>query len=138
MAENPTISTLCRIPNYVAQICTKTQFLIIGTRRTMSNGRNVGIIIPNGKFRSAHRKPLREVRKKGKVSVNFAKKIKPKSCSNLNIKLRTDQPYCPLIRLLLLIVRPMEPHLRMTFLWALKVHTTSVAHFLAGKQETVY
>ena len=27
MAENPTISTLCRIPNYVALVCTKTQFL---------------------------------------------------------------------------------------------------------------
>ena len=95
---------------------TNTQFLILGTRHMMSNGRNVGIIIPNGKFRLAHHKPLRGVRRKGKVSVNFVKKIKPKICSNLNIKLRTDQPYCPLIRSLLLIVRPMEPHLRMTFL----------------------
>ena len=107
-----------------------TQFSTLGTRRTMSNGRNVGIIIPNGKFRSARRKPLLGVRKNGKVSVNFAKKIRPKSCSNRTIKLRTDQPYCPLIRLLLLIVRPMEPHLRTTFLWALKVrHSVKIREF---------
>ena len=82
---------------------------------------NDGIIIQNEKFQSVLLRPHQGVNENVKVSENSGKKTRPKIYFNPNTKLRMVLPYCPLIKLLPLIVQQMELLLRRTFLWVLKV-----------------
>ena len=96
-------------------------FFFSGIKLMMKVKLNDGIIIQNEKFQSVLLRPHHGVNENVKVSENSEKRTRPKIYFNPNTKLRMVLPYCPLIKLLPLIVQQMELLVRRTFLWVLKV-----------------